>query len=94
MDNRPLTPQEKLEERRLWRYWCRWYRRHHRHGGFVLYGDLIPEYLAELKFVGLKECLNRQAHELKLRNLIPKFCNGLIGVARNDSLPASAALIC
>ena len=88
MDNRPLTPREKVEERRFWRYWCRWYRRHHRCGGFVLYGELIPQALAELKQVGLTDYLERQAQLLKPLVLIPKFCNGLIGVSLTDSLPA------
>ncbi|MEG4305867.1 hypothetical protein [Microcoleus sp. D3_18a_C4] len=88
MDNRPLTPREKIEERRSWRYWCRWYRRHHRCGGFVLYGELIPQSLAEFKQVGLADYLESQAQLLKPLWCLAKFCNGLIGVSLTDSVIA------
>lgn len=88
--NRLPLPREILEERRLWRHWCRWYQRHHWCGGFVLYGQLIPESLAEFKQVGLADYLESQVQLLKALVLIPKFCNGLIGVSLTDSLPAPA----
>jgi hypothetical protein len=90
MDNRPLTPREKMEERRLWRYWCRWYQRHHRCGGFVLYGISIPALPVKLRLVSRADYLKSQAQLLKSLILIPKFCNGLTGVSLTDSVTAPA----
>lgn len=90
MDNRPLTPQEILEERRLWRYWCRWYQRHHHEGSVVLYGTLGFIYLEWVRFEALKEFIDLLAQRSK--NLInaAKFCNGLTGVSLTDGVtPAS-----
>ena len=56
----------------------------------MLYGQLIPEFLAEVKQVGLADYLESQAQLLKVLILIPKFCNGLIGVSLTDSLPVPA----
>lgn len=56
----------------------------------MLYGQLIPEFLAKVKQVGLADYLESQAQLLKVSILIPKFCNGLIGVSLTDTLPALA----
>ncbi|UNU22924.1 hypothetical protein [Microcoleus vaginatus] len=91
---RPLTPKEKAQIRREWRIWLRWFLKHFWGGRFPRAGHIEAEELAWIKFTILSEECKRFAQLLKNLLLIPKFCNGLIGVARNDSLPASAALIC
>jgi len=89
-NNRHRGRKRRIEERRFWRYWCRWYQRHHRCGGFVLYGQFIEGYLAEVKQAGLADYLESQAQLLESFVPIPKFCNGLIGVSLTDTLPALA----
>ena len=50
---------------------------------------LVLEYLAWVKVkVRQKKHLKHQNDLLKALVLIPKFCNGLIGVSLTDSLPA------
>jgi len=94
MDNRPLTPREILEERRIWRWWSRWILKHFPFANLQKICALKTEYMLWLNVVARAKPLYLLNQLLKALNLIPKFCNGLIGVARNDSLPASAALIC
>jgi hypothetical protein len=46
--------------------------------------------LAWLKFLGIWAALENLIQLLKSLVLIPKFCNGLIGVSLTDRLPAPA----
>lgn len=89
-DKRPLTPVEIRESRRYWRKWSRWYCKHywaHTAKGAVAY---VTAYLAWLTFIGLWTALKNLIQLLKSLVLIPKFCNGLIGVSLTDSVTAPA----
>lgn len=86
----PLTPKEKAEIRLDWRIWLRWFLKHFWGGRFPRQGHIETEELAWVKFIGLLSCVRRFAQLLKNLLLIPKFCNGLIGFSRSDSLAASA----
>lgn len=90
MDNRPLTPLEILEERRMWRWWLRWFISHHPRFNFARICALTTEYLAWANFLAVDRYLKRLAQLLKALILIPKSCNGLIGVSLTDPVPALA----
>ncbi|MEG4252912.1 hypothetical protein [Microcoleus sp. Pol10D4] len=90
MDNRPLTPQEILEERRLWRWWLRWFVKYCARFNPQRICALVTEYTAGASFLAVAGHLHLLTQLLKALSLIPKFCNGLIGVSRSDSLAASA----
>jgi hypothetical protein len=89
MDNRPLTPREKIEARRIDRETLRAFLKHHRVNPLT-YGVIVCELLAWLKFLGVWAALENLFQLLKSLVLIPKFCNGLIGVSLTDSVPAPA----
>lgn len=89
MDNRPLTPREKIEARREERESRRSFIKHYYLNPFRIVA-LMLEYRAWVK---AKVAEKRFKHQNELLNpliLIPKFCNGLIGVSLTDSLPAPA----
>ena len=86
----PLTPKEKAEIRQDWRIWLRWFLKHFWGGRFPRQGHIESEELAWAKFVLLSQESKRFAQLLKNLLLIPKFCNGLIGFSRSDSLAVSA----
>jgi hypothetical protein len=84
-----LTPTERLELRREWRAWSRWFLKHYWSDRFPRMGHYEAQELAWAKFlVGLVQCA-RLAMLLK-NLLIPKFCNGLIGVSLTDNVTAPA----
>ena len=89
MDNRPLTPREKIEARRREKEALRSFLKRYRINPLT-YGVFVCEFLAVLKFLGVWGVLVNLAQLLKALILIPKFCNGLIGVSLTDSLPAPA----
>ncbi len=89
MDNRPLTPREKIEARRIDRESLRAWLKHHRVNPLT-YGVFVCELLAWLKFLGVWAALENLIPFLKSLVLIPKFCNGLIGVSLTDSVTALA----
>jgi hypothetical protein len=89
MDNRPLTPREKIEARRMEKETLRAFLKHHRVNPLT-YGIVVCEFLAWLKFLGVWAALENLIQLLKSLILIPKFCNGLIGVSLTDSLSAPA----
>jgi hypothetical protein len=89
MDNRPLTPREKIEARRIDRESLRAWLKHHRINPLT-YGVFVCEALAWLKFLGVWAALENLIQLLKALILIPKFCNGLIGVSLTDSVTAPA----
>jgi hypothetical protein len=89
MDNRPLTPREKIEARRIDRETLRSFLKHHRINPLTI-GVFVCEFLALLKFLGVWAALENLIQLLKALILIPKFCNGLIGVSLTDSVPAPA----
>jgi hypothetical protein len=89
MDNRPLTPREKIEARRRDKETLRAYLKHHRVNPLT-YGVVVCEFLALLKFLGVWGALEILIQLLKSLILIPKFCNGLIGVSLTDNITASA----
>jgi hypothetical protein len=90
MDNRPLTPREKIEARRIDREALRAFLKHHRVNPLT-YGVVVCELLAWLKFLGVWAALENLIPFLKSLVLIPKFCNGLIGVSLTDSVTALAS---
>ncbi len=90
MDNRPLTPREKIEARRIDRESLRAWLKHHRVNPLT-YGVFVCELLAWLKFLGVWAALENLIPFLKSLVLIPKFCNGLIGVSLTDSVTALAS---
>ncbi|WP_333216829.1 hypothetical protein [Microcoleus sp. S36b_A4] len=51
---------------------------------------LVLDYLTWAKFLAVVKHLETLTQKLKALVLIPKFCNGLIGVSLTDSLPAPA----
>ena len=90
MDNRPLTPRERIEARREERKSRRSFIKHYYQNPFRIVA-LVLVYLAWVKVkVREKKRLKHQNDLLKALVLIPKFCNGLIGVSLTDSLPAPA----
>jgi hypothetical protein len=89
MDNRPLTPRERIEARREERESRRSFLKHHRIDPLTI-GVFVCEFLALLKFLGVWAALENLIQLLKALILIPKFCNGLIGVSLTDSVPAPA----
>ena len=89
MDNRPLTPRERIEARREERESRRSFLKHHRIDPLTI-GVVICEFVAWLKFLGVWAALEALIQLLKSLVLIPKFCNGLIGVSLTDSLPVPA----
>jgi hypothetical protein len=89
MDNRPLTPREKIEARRMEKETLRAFLKHHRVNPLT-YGVVVCELLALLKFLGVWAALEDLIQLLKSLVLIPKFCNGLIGVSLTDSVTAPA----
>jgi hypothetical protein len=90
MDNRPLTPREKIEARRIDKETLRAFLKHHRVNPLT-YGVIVCEFLALLKFLGVWAALEILIQLLKSLVLIPKFCNGLIGVSLTDSVTALAS---
>jgi hypothetical protein len=90
MDNRPLTPRERIEARRRDKESLRAYLKHHRVNPLT-YGVFVCEVLAWLKFLGVWAALENLSQLLKSLVLIPKFCNGLIGVSLTDRVTALAS---
>ncbi|MEG5032807.1 hypothetical protein [Microcoleus sp. AT3-D2] len=89
-NNPPLTPLEILEERRIWRWWLRWFIKYNPRFNPQRICALVTEYDKEAMLLAMAKHLAHQAQLLKALVLIPKFCNGLIGVSLTDSLPAPA----
>lgn len=89
MDNRPLTPREMIEARREERESRRLFIKHHYQNPFRFW-ELVLEYLAWVEVKVAEKRLKRENELLKALVLIPKFCNGLIGVSLTDTLPALA----
>jgi hypothetical protein len=90
MDNRPLTPHEKIEARRREREARRSFLKHYRIDPLT-YGVFVCELVAWLKFLGRWAALENLIPLLKSLILIPKFCNGLVGVSLTDSVTALAS---
>jgi hypothetical protein len=90
MDNRPLTPREMIEARREERESRRLFIKHHYQNPFRFW-ELVLEYVAWLKVKVAEKRLKHQNELLKSLVLIPKFCNGLIGVSLTDTLLALAS---
>jgi hypothetical protein len=90
MDNRPLTPRERIEARREERKARRSFLKHYRIDPLT-YGVFVCELLAWLKFLGVWAALENLIQLLKSLILIPKFCNGLVGVSLTDSVTALAS---
>lgn len=91
MDNRPLTPREKIEARREAKRFLRLCLKHYDRNCEVIVWALICEWMAIVTFWAIKGHLKDITQLLKALVLIPKFCNGLIGVSLTDSLPALAS---
>jgi hypothetical protein len=88
--NRLPSPREKIEARRMDKEALRFYLKHHRVNPLT-YGVFVCELLAWLKFLGIWAALENLVPFLKSLVLIPKFCNGLIGVSLTDSVTALAS---
>jgi hypothetical protein len=88
--NRLPSPREKIEARRRDKESLRAYLKHHRVNP-LSYGVVVCEFLALLKFLGVWAALEILIQLLKSLVLIPKFCNGLIGVSLTDSVTALAS---
>ncbi|MEG4851693.1 hypothetical protein QUB10_12350 [Microcoleus sp. B5-D4] len=89
MENTPLlTPREILEERRIWRWWLRWFVKYNARFNPQRICALVTSYLTWAKLLAKAAFLKEQAQRLKALVLIPKFCKGLTGVSRTDSLIA------
>ena len=89
MDNRPLTPREKIEARRRERETRRAFLKHYRIDPLT-YGVFVCEFLALLIFLGVWADLEDLFQLLKSLILLSKFCNGLIGVSLTDSVTTPA----
>jgi len=89
MDNRPLTPRERIKARREAREARRSFLKHYRIDPLT-YGVFVCELLALLKFLGVWKTLEDLFQLLKSLILLPKFCNGLIGVSLTDTVTAPA----
>lgn len=88
--NRLPSPRERIEARRRDKEALRSFLKHHRVNPLT-YGVFVCEFLALLKSLGVWAALEILIQLLKSLVLIPKFCNGLIGVSLTDSLPALAS---
>ncbi|MEG4037580.1 hypothetical protein QUA03_27625 [Microcoleus sp. S36b_A4] len=86
-DRRRWGRQRKIEARREERESRRSFLKHYYHNPWRLWA-LVLDYLTLVKVEVLKKPLKHQNERLKALILIPKFCNGLIGVSLTDSLPA------
>jgi hypothetical protein len=84
-----LTKHELSEDCRREKESRRSFLKHHRIDPLTI-GVVICEFVAWLKFLGVWAALENLVQLLKSLVLIPKFCNGLIGVSLTDSLPAPA----
>jgi hypothetical protein len=91
MDNRPITPKERIEDRRIERETMRSILKHHRNTLWRIVA-MVTEYLTWVKFLSVAEYLKNLAQLLKALRPIPKFCNGLTGNSRTDSLIAPATI--
>jgi hypothetical protein len=89
MEERPLTPRERIESRRKEREFRRSFLKHHRCNPWRFWA-LVADYLAWVKFLAIAGHFRNLIQLLKVLALIPKFCNDLIGVSLTDSLPAPA----
>jgi len=87
--NRLPSPRERIEARREERESRRLFLKHYRINPLTI-GVFVCEFLALLKFIGVWAALETLIQLLKSLILIPKFCNGLIGVSLTDTLPAPA----
>lgn len=87
--NRLPSPRERIEARRIDRETLRAFLKHHRVNPLT-YGVVVCEFLALLRFLGVWGALENLIQLLKALILIPKFCNGLIGVSLTDSVTAPA----
>jgi len=90
MDNRLPSPRERIEARREEREARRAFLKHYRIDPLT-YGVFVCELLAWLKFLGVWAALESLIQLLKSLVLIPKFCNGLIGVSLTDSVATLAS---
>lgn len=88
--NRLPSPRERIEARREERESRRSFIKHYRINPLTI-GVFVCEFLALLRFLGVWAALENLIQLLKALVLIPKFCNGLIGVSLTDSLPALAS---
>jgi hypothetical protein len=84
-----LTKQELLEDRRREKEIRRSWLKHHRIDPLT-FGIIVCEFFAWLKFLGVWATLEDLYQLLKSLILLPKFCNGLIGVSLTDSVTAPA----
>jgi hypothetical protein len=87
MDNRPFTPRERIEDRRKEREIRRELLKHHSRCSLWRLWALVFDYLAWVKFLSAGYLVSL-TQLLKALVLIPKFCNGLIGVSLTDTAPA------
>ena len=87
--NRLPSPREMIEARRRDKETLRAYLKHHRVNPLT-YGVFVCELLALLKFLGVWKTLEDLFQLLKSLILLPKFCNGLIGVSLTDTVTAPA----
>ncbi|MEG5176284.1 hypothetical protein [Microcoleus sp. B3-D7] len=87
MDNRPITPRERIEARREERESRRSFLKHYYHNPWRVWA-IVTDYLAWVKVLSAAGYLKNLAQLLKALIPIPKFCNGLIGVSLTDSVTA------
>jgi hypothetical protein len=91
MDNRPITPKERIEARRIERETRREFPRHYSNNPWRVWA-MVTEYLTWAKLLSAAGHLKNLAQLLKALRPIPKFCNGLTGNSRTDSLIAPATI--
>ncbi|MEG4395843.1 hypothetical protein [Microcoleus sp. BROC3] len=91
MDTRPLTPRERIEARRREKEFRRLVIKHYPYRNIWRQWAVNADCLRWAKVFCVAKHLKSLAQLLKALILIPKFCNGLIGVSLTDSLPALAS---
>jgi myosin-crossreactive antigen len=89
MDNRPITPKERIEARRIERETRREFLRHYSNNPWKFW-VMVTEYLTWVKSLSVAEYRKNLNRLLKALRPSPKFCNGLTGNSRTDSLIAPA----
>jgi hypothetical protein len=85
--NRLPSPRERIKARREERELRRSFLKHYYYNPWRVWAILL-DYLTLVKVEGQKKPLKHQNELLKALVLIPKFCNGLIGVSLTDSVTA------
>ncbi|MCC3410046.1 MAG: hypothetical protein JGK17_31840 [Microcoleus sp. PH2017_10_PVI_O_A] len=89
MNERPITPRERIEARRKEREFRREFLRHYKYNPWRVYAS-VHKYLSYVKTLSVEAYSKNLDNLLKAASLIPKFCNGLTGVSFTDSVTAPA----